>query len=357
MTDILNQIDAVLADVTSCQCGCGMPITAHGPSPWFANENCQANWMRLPYVLKSRSEEESVAPEPAPLLTLDDVASSTFVIRRRTPESRRVYLAEQRARHVEMGAPAAWLEAFDALAEAAAAAESAPVEAAGPVAVLDEAFGPGIVMDADQFDEFMATIDEPDDVTPLGRAAERRHRFTLADMEEASAAVRARRPGRREQQPARHGFSTTHWGGITGWRTICACQQGFGEESWHAHAHEHGVDPHGRHLDGAACPCLTQCEQADPPAPPVDAALEPAEVECCGHTTPGLLGTRLLFCTEPTGHEGDHRDDAGCSWSEIPRHSDSGRWHIIGTGDQVFESPCDCPKPLPWWRRMFGGTR
>ena len=55
-------------------------------------------------------------PEPGPLLTLADVAASGAELRQRTPEERRAYLAEQRARHVARGAPPAWLECFDALA-------------------------------------------------------------------------------------------------------------------------------------------------------------------------------------------------------------------------------------------------
>lgn len=142
----------------------------------------------------------------------------------------------------------------------------------GTVGGCDDPWAPPatIAMPADQFDALMATIDGPDDMPALRAIHERRHP-TLAEMNAASAAVRARRE--QAPQPIRHGFSTTHWGGITGWRTICCCQQGFGEEYWHTHAHEHGVDPHGRHRDGAPCPCLTRCEQA---APSADAALEPA---------------------------------------------------------------------------------
>lgn len=149
--------------------------------------------------------------------------------------------------------------------------------------------------------------------------------FTLADMEEASAAVRARRE--REPQPVRHGFSTTHWGGITGWRTICCCLQGFGEESWHAHAHEHGVDPHGRHLDDAPCPCLIRCEQA--PAP-VD------EHECgnCGAVDP-----------------------ASCAFNDAPPvdaalEPDQLLADIV-TAFEIADRPLTAP--VPWWRRMLGG--
>jgi hypothetical protein len=143
MTDILNQIDGVLADVTACLCGCGVPISERGPSPWFLDETHQARWDRR--QVKTGIEEESASVGPAPLLTLDDVAVAGFEMRHRSPEDRVAYLAEQRARHVAMGAPTAWLEAFDALA-----AEQCP-------------------------------------------PAEPRPSFTLADMEAASAAVRARR--------------------------------------------------------------------------------------------------------------------------------------------------------------------
>lgn len=57
-----------------------------------------------------------------------------------------------------------------------------------------------ITIPADQFDELMATIDEPDEMPGLQRAAERR-RLTLADMEEASEAVRARRPAPPVDEP------------------------------------------------------------------------------------------------------------------------------------------------------------
>jgi hypothetical protein len=163
---------------------------------------------------------------------------------------------------------------------------------------------------------------------PVNGDAPRRVAPSLAEMNAASAAVRARR----------HGFSTTHWGGITGWRTICACQQGFGEESWHEHAHEHGVDPHGRHLDGTPCPCLTRCEQADPPAPPVDEHFR------------GQLTTFI-----------EENDEALARLSDgpSPHHVDTaaGSFHLIGAGESMPETPCDCPKPVPWWRRMLGGDR
>jgi len=65
----------------------------------------------------SSIEEEAAEPEAERLLPLSEVTSAPFALRRRTPEARRAYLAEQRARHVEHGAPGAWLEVFDALAE------------------------------------------------------------------------------------------------------------------------------------------------------------------------------------------------------------------------------------------------
>lgn len=169
MTDILNQIDATLADVLSCACGCGKSISEKGPSGDFYNEDCQARWMRRrmgAYVTPPPPAGNS----PAPLLTLDDVAVARFELRERTPEERIAFLAEHRARHVALGAPPAWLEAFDAL-----------------VAGDDVT-----VMPAAQFDELMATIDEPDEAPALRRAFERRHP-TMAEMNAASEAVRARR--------------------------------------------------------------------------------------------------------------------------------------------------------------------
>lgn len=115
MTDILNQIDAVLADVTSCLCGCGAALSQRGPSPWFLNEAHQARWDQRQAKGKSCIEQEAVEAGPATILTLDDVAVAGFEMRHRSLEDRIAYLAEQRERHVAMGAPAAWLEAFDAL--------------------------------------------------------------------------------------------------------------------------------------------------------------------------------------------------------------------------------------------------
>lgn len=129
MTDILNQIDAVLADVTACQCGCGTPLSPRGPSPWFVDENHQARWDRRQARAKSGIEEESdeaeVFPDPlgAPVATGDS-----------SPEGRRQFVADVAAFHASMRMPI--------------------TEDLGPV---------------------------------------RRPTFTLADMEEASAAVRARR--------------------------------------------------------------------------------------------------------------------------------------------------------------------
>lgn len=52
-----------------------------------------------------------VTPVPA-----HDVAAAAVEMRRRSPEERRAYLAEQRARYVAHGASEAWLAAFDAFA-------------------------------------------------------------------------------------------------------------------------------------------------------------------------------------------------------------------------------------------------
>ncbi len=168
VADILDQIDAVLADVTSCQCGGGQAITDRSPSPWFADENHQARWDRR--QVTSGIEEESAPVEAAPPLRLADVAATAFEMRRRTPEERREYFAAERARRVAAGAPEVWLASFDALAG------------------LEDI----TVIPADQFDDLMATIDEPDDMPALRAIHERRHP-TLAEMNEASAAVRARR--------------------------------------------------------------------------------------------------------------------------------------------------------------------
>jgi hypothetical protein len=167
MTDILNQVDATLQAVMERNAA-RFDLSAGGEVASGSTSACAMRW--APHA-EDGIEEVPAVPEPGPLLTLADVASTAFEMRRRTPEDRQAYLAEQRARHMAHGAPEAWLACFDALA----------------------AGGDVTVMPADQFDEFMATIDEPDDITPFGPAAERHRRFTLADMEAASAAVRARR--------------------------------------------------------------------------------------------------------------------------------------------------------------------
>jgi hypothetical protein len=42
MTDILDQIDAVTADL--CACGCATPLPTGGLSAWFAGPDCQQRW-------------------------------------------------------------------------------------------------------------------------------------------------------------------------------------------------------------------------------------------------------------------------------------------------------------------------
>lgn len=74
--------------------------------------NCGGDWRNH----DRPAEQAHVEVENASLLTLDDVAAVGVNLRHRTPEDRRAYLAEQRARHVAHGAPPAWLACFDALA-------------------------------------------------------------------------------------------------------------------------------------------------------------------------------------------------------------------------------------------------
>lgn len=45
MSDILASIDALLADVQQCACGCSEQVTAQTASPFFASQDCQARWM------------------------------------------------------------------------------------------------------------------------------------------------------------------------------------------------------------------------------------------------------------------------------------------------------------------------
>jgi hypothetical protein len=69
--DILDQIDAALADATSCLCGCTKVLTAASPSPWFASEECQARWGARQLRARSGTEKAAgqveVAAQPARL--------------------------------------------------------------------------------------------------------------------------------------------------------------------------------------------------------------------------------------------------------------------------------------------------
>ncbi len=42
MTDILDRIDAAVAE--QCACGCGITLRPDGPSGWFATQDCQRRW-------------------------------------------------------------------------------------------------------------------------------------------------------------------------------------------------------------------------------------------------------------------------------------------------------------------------
>lgn len=249
MTDILNQIDAVLADVTSCQCGCGQAISERGPSPWFVNENHQARWDSR--QVKGGIEEESVPAGPAPLLTLADVAVAGFEMRHRSLEDRRAYLAEQRARHVEMGAPDTWLGIFDALA----AGQCPPVERLHP---------------------------------------------SLAEMNEASAAVRARRAPVDEQEGGQVGFDI-------GLRRI---NDGIVEALEAGHVR----------LPWICSRCLTEL--------PWD-----------------LPGLRRL-------HEVNGCDPAA---PPVDEHFREQLTTFCEENDETLARLID--QPVPWWRRMLGGPR
>lgn len=110
---------------------------------------------------KSSIEDEAVEPEVFPAPLGPPVATGNS-----SPEGRRQFVADVAAFHAAIVAGSSW-----------------------PPAVADDV----TVMPADQFDDLMATIDEPDEMPALRRAAERRHP-TLAEMNAASAAVRARMP-------------------------------------------------------------------------------------------------------------------------------------------------------------------
>lgn len=63
--DILDQIDAALADATSCLCGCTTALTATSPSPWYASEECQARWGARQIRAKSGIEKVAEPDEAA----------------------------------------------------------------------------------------------------------------------------------------------------------------------------------------------------------------------------------------------------------------------------------------------------
>lgn len=115
--DIIEKIDAtLLADRNARR------FDPFGGDVW--DEDRVDRWgdgMRV-RPARTSAEEEPEPPEAAvempELLTLEDVTPSTLQIRRRSPEERRAYLAEQRAWHVANGAPECWLSTFDSLAEA-----------------------------------------------------------------------------------------------------------------------------------------------------------------------------------------------------------------------------------------------
>ena len=170
MGDILNQIDAVLADVTSCQCGCGQAISERGPSPWFVNEAHQANWDWRQVKAKSGIEEESAPVEAVVAAPLSPLM-------------------------------------------AAAVAAQPRCQTCGIWLLADE--------DCDRCDEHAAIQGA------LGTlAAVPSPSFTLADMEAASAAVRARFEDRsagmtcgRCQQPTGNNSQGHYW-------AICNAQTG-----------------------------------------------------------------------------------------------------------------------------------
>lgn len=81
MTDILDQIDSTLAEVSSCACGCGKSISEKGPSADFSDELCQARWAAS--VVGARPEFVMVRE---PSLTLADMEAASAAVRaRRAP--------------------------------------------------------------------------------------------------------------------------------------------------------------------------------------------------------------------------------------------------------------------------------
>lgn len=71
MTDILDQIDSTLAEVSSCACGCGKSISEKGPSGDFSNEFCQARWM----ARRVGTRPELVAPPHANAAVTEDLGT------------------------------------------------------------------------------------------------------------------------------------------------------------------------------------------------------------------------------------------------------------------------------------------
>jgi hypothetical protein len=229
MTDILDQIDGVIAEVTACACGCGKSISDKGPSGDFYGEMCQARWMAR--MVGARAE----CPWP-----------SCPACGRR-------------------------MDVVGRYCEPCAIALSGPVTG---------------------------------DFGPVHPPVAARPSFTLADMEAASAAVRARR------DPAP--FTQAE---INDWNR----HQMLSLECGMHNPLCSGCD--GGAIDGFSCLHVCHPLATDPrrqlaaetharrDAPPVDAALEP-------HDCPveRVLGVRCPVC-EPQ------------------------------------------PDDRPWWRRMLGGTR
>lgn len=145
---------------------------------WCDRLSCSPECAEAEHDCELFKGKSSIEEEAAPVED-DAEATRRVALRRRSPEDRAAYFAARRAELVADGASVEHLAAFDALA------------------AFD---GDTTIVPADQFDELMATIDAPDEMPGLQRAHERRHP-TLAEMNEASAAVRARQGVRGRVEP------------------------------------------------------------------------------------------------------------------------------------------------------------
>jgi hypothetical protein len=124
VSDILAEIDAVIAAAEQCLCGCGRPIKPSGPSPWFASQECQEWWNAQPVRNVTR---ETWPPLDVPLPAARPPAASPYLTWRditgRAPEDEVVQAFRAEVRRQGLDESTIRVEA---LRPADAPADSAP---------------------------------------------------------------------------------------------------------------------------------------------------------------------------------------------------------------------------------------